>query len=181
MDDEVKRNLRTALTKYLKFLLILLLLLLLLCVENEGNRYKHRLSLLKGGRTQELKGLEMDKKVLRLVRAACWAIQVCVRERERKAANGSVWGREEKRRDAGHAASRPRGMNDTRTMTPASVEVRNASSNFVGVACSPAASFDHTFSCYRMHPPFTPALFVPTPRTLHHRAVNNRATAATAA
>lgn len=41
-----------------------------------GNRYKHRLSLLKGGRAQEQKGLELDRRVLRLVRAACWAIQV---------------------------------------------------------------------------------------------------------
>ncbi|CAN0020940.1 unnamed protein product, partial [Ectocarpus fasciculatus] len=45
-------------------------------LEDTGNRYKHRLSLLKGGRVSEQKGLDLDRRVLRLVRAACWAIQV---------------------------------------------------------------------------------------------------------
>ncbi|CAM9191979.1 unnamed protein product [Scytosiphon promiscuus] len=45
-------------------------------LEDTGNRYKHRLSLLKGGKAHEQKGLELDRRVLRLVRAACWAIQV---------------------------------------------------------------------------------------------------------
>lgn len=50
---------------------------LLMLFLNPGNRYKHRLSLLKGGRVSEQKGLDLDRRVLRLVRAACWAIQVC--------------------------------------------------------------------------------------------------------
>lgn len=41
-----------------------------------GNRYRHRLTLLKGGKSQEQKGLDLDRRVLRLLRAASWAIQV---------------------------------------------------------------------------------------------------------
>lgn len=43
-----------------------------------GNRYRHRLSLLKGGKAHEQKGLDLDRRVLRLVRAACWAVQVSI-------------------------------------------------------------------------------------------------------
>ena len=57
-------------------LIIYLFFSLSLALEPPGNRYRHRLSLLRGGKAQEQKGLDLDRRVLRLVRAACWAVQV---------------------------------------------------------------------------------------------------------